>query len=114
MKIKAESVQYRVEVLPEDMPVRGNALASGDPAEDKRVEDEIIERLECGDIWAWCTVRVVASLPDSVLEGEKYLGACSYRDLDDFMESGYYEDMRDCALEELQDKVALVYGSVEK
>jgi len=57
-KITAEDCEIKVEALEEDIPVRGNALASGDAEADRACEDEILARLEAGDIWAWCTVRV--------------------------------------------------------
>lgn len=41
--------------------VRGNALVSGDAALDKAVEDEILERLRRGDVWAWAEVEVRAT-----------------------------------------------------
>lgn len=96
-------VEYEIEVLPEDAPVRGNAIVSGDADFDRQVEDDIIERLEVGDIWAWCTVRVIARL--GVLEGDAYLGCCSYADKDDFRASGYFDDLRIEALDRLRIEV---------
>lgn len=96
-------VEYDIEVLPEDTPVRGNVVASGDDDFDRQVEDNIIERLEGDDIWAWCTVRVVARLGD--LEGEAYLGCCSYAGEDDFRAGGYFEDLRIEALDRLHTEV---------
>ena len=79
------------EALPEDIRVRGNALASGDDELDKEVEDEIISRVESGDIFAWFTAKVTVS--DGKNEATDYLGCCSYRDADDFRMGGYYLDM---------------------
>ncbi len=78
-------------VHPEDIPVRGNAVASGDDAIDKRVEDEIIARIDDGDPWAWCCVEVRASHDE--ISSSDYLGGCSYRDEAYFRTGGYYEDM---------------------
>lgn len=82
----ALKAQYKVEMLDEDVPVRGNASASGDDAFDKRVEDEIIARLEAGDMSAWFCAKVTAyvELPCPILHGVHtlagvdYLGCCSY------------------------------------
>src|SRR5688572_13886675 len=86
---------YNLEADFDDIPVRGNALAFGDDAEDKRCEDEIIERLESGDVWAWASVKVTCchkDLPE--IEGVDYLGGCSYLDESDFKQpGGYYDDM---------------------
>lgn len=79
MKKLDKLIEYKIEVFQDDMEVRGNALDSGDTAEDKRVEDAILKRLDRGDVWAWATVRVVASIPGIDVEGDDYLGACCYR-----------------------------------
>jgi hypothetical protein len=125
-KLRPSDVVFAVECLPEDIPVRGNALASGDDAEDKACEDEILARLDSGDPWAWCCVKVTATLEckapqyevghtskgpcyrmptDVSLVGVDYLGGCSYRDEADFREGGYFDDMKDAALEHLQAQV---------
>ena len=69
----------------DDCPVRGNALASGDDAYDKKVEDEILERLDNGDVWAWAVVEVRAGYGD--LSASDYLGACSYESEKDFRDN---------------------------
>ena len=94
-------VAYTLEAEFDDIPVRGNAIVSGDDAEDKRIEDSILRRLENGDVWAWASVKVIASW--NGIEGVDYLGACSYEDEDDFKQpGGYYEDMKAEALASLK------------
>lgn len=88
-----------IECQPEDISIEGNAMASGNDAEDKKVEDEIKAQLESGNDWAWCCVKVTAKFAG--LEGADYLGACSYNNIADFKAGGYYEDMIDRALDEL-------------
>ena len=84
----------------DDIPVRGNALDSGDKDVDKTCEDEILARLDDGDVWAWASVRV--SVTWRTYTGSAYLGCCSYASEDDFRESsGYFEAMREEAFEEL-------------
>lgn len=75
-KLTESEVTFTVELEEEDTPVRGNAMASGDDAADKALEDEIIERLDRGDISAWCCLKVTASW--NGLTGVDYLGACSF------------------------------------
>lgn len=104
MKIDREKLKKLCEIRllaeQDEMSVRGNAMASGDDAEDKRVEDEIIKRLDDGDIWAWAAVTVRAEYAGLV--GEDHLGGCSYKDAAQFKEPGdYYDDMIDTAVEEL-------------
>lgn len=90
-----------IEAEQDDLQVRGNALASGDDAEDERVENAIIERLENGDVWAWALVAVWACWRGE--RGSDTLGACSYSDEKAFVaDSGYYNDMVDGALSNLR------------
>lgn len=84
--------------------MRGNALASGDSFLDKSVEDEIIARLDQGDVWAWADVTVIAEVQTDTGEtfsGEDYLGGGSYKDEADFRRDGYFDDMCWRAREEL-------------
>lgn len=96
--IKGYESQYDItlEAIPETIRVRGNALASGDDQLDKETEDEILARLESGDVWAWFTAKV--SVRDKYgREASDYLGACCYEDEKDFRRGGYYLDMiREC------------------
>jgi hypothetical protein len=89
----------------DDMPVRGNAMVSGDTAVDKEAEDEILRRLDQGDIWAWAFVTVTARLMvDGVefAEGGYYLGGCNYKNEGAFYRpGGYFDDMKGRAREEL-------------
>lgn len=106
-KLTENDVEFILEAKQDDLQVRGNALASGNYAEDKRVEDEIIERLDNGDIWAWASVKVTARWKE--FEGVDYLGGCSYYDEKDFKQAGgYWEDMKATALDDLNKNVAQV------
>jgi hypothetical protein len=90
-------IEYRLYATQDDLQVRGNALVSGDDDDDRQAEDEIIERLESGDVWAWASVKVeaVIEVDGEEITGEDYLGACSYADYRDFIEpGGYYDDMK--------------------
>ena len=72
-----------LEVMPEDMPVRGNVMCSDDAAFDKECEDEIIQRINSGDDWAWSVVKV--SVEWNGFKGTASLGGCSYKDENDFL-----------------------------
>jgi hypothetical protein len=109
-KLKQTEVTFTLEAEEEHIPVRGNVLCSGDDALDRATEDEIIARLDRGDVWAWACVTVTATytMPDSgeTLVGRAYLGGCSYAGAEDFKRDGYYEDMKIEALEELHKAVS--------
>lgn len=107
--IDSLKVTYSIKCLPEDTPVRGNVSASGDPALDKAVEDEIIARLERGEQWAWCCVEMTASVTVGgyTFTGADFLGACSYRDEADFAsETDYHLDMMNVSRGELKERLA--------
>lgn len=99
-KLRIEEVTFSLDAEQDHAPVRGNAMASGDDAVDKEVEDAIIARLDRGDIWAWADVTVTARYHH--WKGEAYLGGCCYDDAKDFIaNSGYYEQMQQDALDDL-------------
>lgn len=103
-------VEYTIECLEEDTPVRGNALASGDDDADREAEDEILAALERNP-WAWCCVRVIARL--GPFQGDDCLGCCSYKSEDDFLESGdYAPQMKDDALANLKAAIIAAGGTI--
>lgn len=87
----------------DDLSIHGNAIDSGDNEFDAKVEKDIIERLNSGDVWAWACVCVKAEFND--FEGVDYLGGCSYKGQDDFVDDFYYDDMVSSALSELADNI---------
>lgn len=96
------NIEYELTIEDEHESVRGNACATDEPELDKATEDEIIERLNRGDLWAWCCVKVTARIAGFDFEGVDYLGCCSYSNEADFkVEGGYYPDMCNNALEDL-------------
>ena len=103
-KLTEADVCFYVIAEQDHMPVRGNALASGDDEEDRKYEDEILTRLDSGDVWAWAAVTVEARYHGLV--GVDHLGCCSYRDEADFRKPGdYFDDMKREALADLQRQI---------
>ena len=104
-----DGITYKLFISQDDIPVRGNAMASGDEAEDKAVEDEILSRLDDGDTWAWASVNVQASvtIDGEEFTGDDYLGGCCYHDTADFITgNGYYDDMKNESRDALLTAVA--------
>jgi hypothetical protein len=88
-------------IHPEDLPIRGNLVASGDDVLDKQLEDAVIEESEHTP-WAWCFVELKATWKG--LSHSEYLGCCSYRSEGDFRVDGYFNDMVAEAIEQLHQK----------
>jgi len=108
-----DDVEISIEVEQDDLAVRGNALASGDDALDKKVEDEILRRLEGGDVWAWAIVHVLAR--GYGLTGEESLGTCSYEDENDFVEhSGCFPHLVAGACDDLKQQIIARLRKVEE
>lgn len=74
------TIQVKRTIEPEDMEVRGNAIDSGNPADDYEVEEQILERLARGEQVAWCCARVEVSVEfqGETFTGVATLGGCSY------------------------------------
>jgi len=62
--------------------------------------DAIYEEAVTSNIWKWCTVEVKAEYKG--LEASDYLGACSYENEEEFKKDGYYTDMCQTVLADLQ------------
>lgn len=108
-----EDVEFILEVEQDDTPVRGNALASGDESIDKACEDEILERLARGDVWAWAHVTVKARVRDDDdvgnlarrIVGRDDLSGCSYKSEAEFKTDDVYGDMKAQAFDDLVDRL---------
>lgn len=93
-----KQVEFELTAEYEDMPIRG-AFDSGDAELDEQTAKDIEEKLEY-TVWAWCVVCVKAKYKG--LEATDYLGGCNYENEEDFIKnSGYYEDMKQTAYNDL-------------
>jgi len=112
-----ERATFTLDVEADDIPVRGNASAWNDGT-DEAYADEIIARLDSGDIWAWAQVSVRATIPEwEGLDGCSYLGGCCYANENDFTRPDlktpeerqglYYDDMKAEAIEALADEILI-------
>lgn len=97
-------IKYKIECLPEDIQIEGNASAI-DPETDLKNEQWIYSQLESGNEWAWCTVKVTAFIDGIELEGTDYLGGCSYLSQEDFERGGYLADMQNSAKSDLLNQI---------
>lgn len=98
-------IEIKVFCEPEELPIEGNALASGSDSADREAENDIRDQLEDGNDWAWCCAHVRVTYK-GILTADSYLGACSYRDEADFRAGGYFDDMVSECLEEISSKRA--------
>jgi hypothetical protein len=97
-------VEYTLERQDEDIDYRK------DFTDDPRTVRWITNQLAKGNEYAWFCARVVAKWFDPVLEveveGDTYLGGCSYRSAKDFMHpKGYWPDLKNDAYTDLINKI---------
>lgn len=101
-EFKPFEVEFKLIVEQDDTPVKGNAMSSGDDEADRKLEQEIIDRADNGDVWAWAQVTITASWAG--FEGVDHLCGCSYKNESDFTsieEDGYFRDMVKTSIEDL-------------
>lgn len=89
-----------------DIPYVGNCCAIG-PKEDLETEEWIRKELASGNEWAWCTVRV--SVTWGGYTEDTYLGGCSYKSRQDFIDSGELESMASECAYQLADRLITQY-----
>lgn len=112
-KLTKQDVEFTIEVEVDYSPVRGNLIDSGDSDYDTQIENEIVDRLNSGDIWAWRSIKVTAYW--NGLDGVDYLGGCSYESESDFIKnSGYYDDMCEAALADLNKQVESLNNLIDQ
>jgi hypothetical protein len=106
-KLTKEDCNISIQVELDDTPIRGNAMASGDDSYDKEIEDTIINKVNDGNVWAWASVIVIAEW--NGFKGRDHLGCCSYKNEDEFKSDGYYRDMVNSAVDDLNNTLSEVY-----
>lgn len=99
-KEKRGPILITVYTEPEEIPIRGNAISSGDTEFDRQAEDDIIKRYNAGDELAWCQVRVEAEARG--FKHIEYLGACSFESQNDIATDEILPDMANEAVNGLK------------
>jgi len=78
--------------------------------------ESINRAVDRGELWAWCTVTVTASISLMGYEytGNDYLGACSYDNESDFKSDGHWDGMKEIALNDMADDILETITRSEK
>jgi len=103
-RLTKNDVVFTLKVEPEDLPPEGNVLVSGDDEQDAEAVKDVTDRLNAGNIWAWCQVTILANW--SGFCGKEVLGCCSYTNQEEFIQGDYYAPMLDEALADLNRTLA--------
>ena len=98
-KLNKQDVKFTVTYEPE-----------GGAPENHFHDDEAVKwvknPLQKGNMYAWCQVCVKAEW--NTFRGVDYLGACSYENQKAFEDDSYLSDMKERALEDLNDSIASI------
>lgn len=108
-KLTAAEVTFEVTIEAEDTPVRGNLIASDDPDADRLDEEDVLHRLNRGEVEAWCCVVVTATwqAPDGAeYTGRDTLGGCSLTEHYTAEIAAKEHGMREQALDDLNQRLA--------
>jgi len=101
---KLEDIIFTFEALPEYEDVKGNILCSGDPEEDEKAEQEVLEAIRCGNPLAWFCGCVTGKYRG--LKAKAYLGCCSlYESESQFMEE-HGQNMKEEVLEDIKKQIS--------
>ena len=111
-QLTPEEVTFTLEVEPEwEIAIIGNCSAISKEI-DRETAEWIGEQIEAGNEWAWCYVIVRAQWEG--FEGMDSLGGCSYMSEEEFTApGGYYEDMKQQALDDLNRIIAETSSRLE-
>lgn len=105
-----QDIEWNVEAEPEDIPIQGNAGLSDDQKRNERIERSIAKQLKTTQ-WAWCAVVVTGTYKG--ITATDCLGCCNYKSKEDFLKnSGYYKDMQNNCLMQLQTTISDIVNAV--
>ncbi len=96
ININSTDLNFEIILHEEHMPIEGQF-------DDKETEQWVLDEYNSGNDWAWCSVEVRGTYKG--LTASDYLGACSYKDKEDFKIGGYYEDMKTTVLNEIREQL---------
>ncbi len=112
-QLNSDEVTFRIKLRPCDLDVFEELSECYDSREDIQAMLDA-----CGE-WGWTDVEVVATW--GIWSASDYLGGCSYRDEEDFVGNGgevtggdgYFHDMKETALANLNDQIANAYRTFD-
>lgn len=81
---------------------------------DKATENEVLERIDRGDDWAWFCVKVTAQRGTEPLIGEDTLGGCCYASEADFRANLYPEMCENAAADLYKKEETARFDEIER
>lgn len=110
-RLKESDISLTIEAEPEDIAPEFYLSFKNTGFDHTDTIRHIRQRLNLGQQWAWCCVNVTARY--ELWTGTAYLGCCSYKNKTDFIaNSGYYKQMVQEALDDLNKDIRNVFESI--
>lgn len=110
-KLTVKDVTVTVRCEEEDSGPRSHLFTGEDEEVDEEACSEIEQRLNRGDLWAWCCAVIEVSF--GPFKEVATLGCCSYDNEEDFRNnSGYFDDMMKEAIEQLNEGVSKLFSEL--
>jgi hypothetical protein len=104
---KLERLGASFDLIPEE-----EDISPDDQIEDAETVKWIREQYDNGNIYAWFCAKVEVKYKG--YKAADYLGACSYKDKNDFKRGGYYTDMLNTCIEEINRDIEENNARVQK
>lgn len=92
---------YTVSAEVEEEDPYGNVIACGDENDDRAEAERVKAEVRAGDVWEWASVTVSCTHTEHDGVGKDLLGCCSYDSKAEFVQDGYYADMKASAYRDL-------------
>ncbi len=104
-------IEFKIEAEPEGLYIR-EELSFEKTGVDNSEYIEKVEKDAGRNPWLWCTIIVTGKFCG--LTEHEYLGACAFDSEEDFLASGYIEDMKQAILEQLQKQVDKIFEALKE
>lgn len=111
MKLTKDQVTFSITTEPEFQSISEVLSFTATGADHSEYIQKVLDD-NGNNPWLWCSVKVEAKFKS--LDGVAYLGGCAYENEADFINDGYYEQMQDEALSDLQSKIDAIITDAPK
>ncbi len=103
-----DSLNAKIEFEPQE-----EDISPADQFDDEKTLKWVLEQYnDYGNIYAWFCAKITVKYKG--YEATDYLGACSYKDENDFKKGGYYDDMLNTCIMEINREVSAHNAEIQK
>lgn len=100
MELDKSQIEFEIIIHEEYIPIQQALSFENTGADHSEYIEKVLED-DGYNHWLWCAVEVKATYK-GVLTGSAYLGQCAYENEEEFKRDGYFEQMKEEAIEEIE------------